>query len=128
MRTRNINARDEESELSNTTLGYVTISPLWLLWYVTRTEQAVVHPVTRKTKELDHEKLVTVILVPLSDRHWLYLYMEIVARRTCRTKATDTDLYIFISDLKHVFDCCSVEQTDHSVEPRLSLAYRGDLS
>jgi hypothetical protein len=24
---------------------------------------------TRKTKELDHEKLVTVILVPLSERH-----------------------------------------------------------
>jgi hypothetical protein len=33
---------------------------------------------TRKTKELDHEKLVTVFLGPLSDRHWLYLYMEIV--------------------------------------------------
>jgi hypothetical protein len=62
--------------------------------------------VTRKTKELDHEKLVTVFLGPLSDRHWLY---------------TDTDLYIFISDGKHVFDC-SVEQTDqHSVEQRLSL-------
>jgi hypothetical protein len=59
--------------------------------------------VTRKTKELDHEKLVTVFLGPLSDRH------------------------IFISDGKHVFDC-SVEQTDHSVEQRLSLAYRGDLS
>jgi hypothetical protein len=79
---------------------------------------------TRKTKELDHEKLVTVFLGPLSDHHWLYLYMEIVARRT---KATDTDLYIFISEGKHVFDC-SVEQTDHSVEQRLSLAYRGDLS
>jgi hypothetical protein len=64
---------------------------------------------------------------PLSDRHWLYLYMEIVARRTRRTKATDTDLYIFISNGKCVFDC-SVEQTDHSVEQRLSLAYRGDLS
>jgi hypothetical protein len=25
--------------------------------------------VTRKTKELDHEKLVTAILVPLSERH-----------------------------------------------------------
>jgi hypothetical protein len=75
-----------------------------------------------------HEKLVvTVFLGPLSDRHWLYLYMEIVARRTRRTKATDTDLYIFISDGKRVFDC-SVEQTDHSVEQRLSLAYRGDLS
>jgi hypothetical protein len=84
-------------------------------------EQAML---TRKTKELDQEKLVTVILVPLSERHWLYLYMEIVARRT---KATDTDLYIFISDGKHVFDC-SVEQTDHSVEQKLSLAYRGDLS
>jgi hypothetical protein len=68
--------------------------------------------VTRKTKELDHEKLVTVFLRPLSDRHWRYLYMEIVAHRT---KATDTDLYIFISDGEHVFDC-SVEQTDHSVE------------
>jgi hypothetical protein len=79
---------------------------------------------TRKTKELDHEKLVTVFLGPLSDHHWLYLYMEIVARRT---KATDTDLYIFISEGKHVFDC-SVEQMDHSVEQRLSLAYRGDLS
>jgi hypothetical protein len=67
--------------------------------------------VTRKTKELDHEKLVTV-------------FLGIVARGT---KATDTDLYIFISDGKHVFDC-SVEQTDHSVEQRLSLAYRGDLS
>jgi hypothetical protein len=83
--------------------------------------------VTRKTKELDHEKLMTVFLGPLSDRHWLYLYMEIVAHRTRRTKATDTDLYIFISDGKHGFDC-SVEQTDHSsVEQRLSLAYRGDL-
>jgi hypothetical protein len=37
------------------------------------------------------------------------------------------DLYIFISDGEHVFGC-SVEQTDHSVEQRLSLAYRGDLS
>jgi hypothetical protein len=81
--------------------------------------------VKRKTKELDHEKLVTVFLGPLSDRHWLYLYMEIVARRT---KATETDVYIFISNGKRVFDC-SVEQTDHSVEQeRLSLAYRGDLS
>jgi hypothetical protein len=79
---------------------------------------------TRKTKELDHEKLVTVFLGPHLDRHWLYLYIEIVAR--C-TKATDTDLYIFISDGKHVFDC-SVEHTDHSVEQRLSLGYRGDLS
>jgi hypothetical protein len=70
---------------------------------------------------------VTVFLGPLSDRHWLYLYMEIVACRTHRTKATDTDLYIFNSDGKRVFDC-SVEQTDHSVEQRLSLAYRGDLS
>jgi hypothetical protein len=67
--------------------------------------------------ELDHEKLVTVILDPLSERHWLYLYMEIVARRTCRTKATDTDLCIFNSDGEHVFDC-SVEQTDHSVEQK----------
>jgi hypothetical protein len=40
---------------------------------------------------------------PLSDRHWLCLYMEIVARRTRRTKATDTDLYIFISNGKRVF-------------------------
>jgi hypothetical protein len=64
---------------------------------------------------------------PLSDRHWLYLYMEIVARRTRRTTATDTDLCIFISNGKRAFDC-SVEQTDHSVEQRLSLAYRGDLS
>jgi hypothetical protein len=47
--------------------------------------------VTRKTKELDHEKLVTVFLGPFSDRHWLYLYIEIVARRTRRTKATDTE-------------------------------------
>jgi hypothetical protein len=38
--------------------------------------------VTRKTKELDQEKLVSVILGPLSERHWLYLYMEIVTRRT----------------------------------------------
>jgi hypothetical protein len=80
--------------------------------------------VTRKTKELDHEKLVTVILGPLSEHHWLYLYREIVARRT---KATETDLYIFISNGEHVFNC-SVEQTDHSVEQRLSLVYRGDLS
>jgi hypothetical protein len=58
---------------------------------------------TRKTKELNHEKLVTVFLGPLSDRHRLYLYMEIVARRTRRTKATDTDLYIFISNGKRVF-------------------------
>jgi hypothetical protein len=83
--------------------------------------------VTRKTKELDHEKLVTVFLGPLSERHWLYLYMEIVARRTRRTKATDTDLYIFISDGEQVFGC-SLEQTDHSVEQRLPLAYGGDLS
>jgi hypothetical protein len=49
---------------------------------------------------------MTVFLGPLSDRHWLYLYMEIVARRTRRTKATDTDLvYIFISDGEHVFGC-----------------------
>jgi hypothetical protein len=40
---------------------------------------------------------------PLSDRHWLYLYMKIVARRTRRTKATETDLYIFISNGKRVF-------------------------
>jgi hypothetical protein len=57
----------------------------------------------------------------------IFIYMEIVARRTRRTKATDTDLYIFISNGKRVFDC-SVEQTDHSEEQRLSLAYRGDLS
>jgi hypothetical protein len=82
---------------------------------------------TRKTKELDHEELVTVFLGPLSDHHWLYLYMEIVARRTRRTKATDTDLYIFISNGKRVFGC-SVEQTDRSVEQRLSLVYRGDPS
>jgi hypothetical protein len=37
---------------------------------------------TRKTKELDQENLVTVFLGPVSDRHWLYLYMEIVARHT----------------------------------------------
>jgi hypothetical protein len=80
----------------------------------------------KNTKELDHKKLVTVFLGPLSDRHWLYLYMEIVALRTRRTKATDTDLYNFISDGEHVFDC-SEEQSDHSVEQRLSLAYRGDL-
>jgi hypothetical protein len=84
---------------------------------------------TRKTKELDHERLlVTVILSSLSERHWIFIYMEIVARRTRRTIATDTaDLYIFNSDGEHVFDC-SVEQTDHSLEQRLSLAYRGDLS
>jgi hypothetical protein len=80
---------------------------------------------TRKTKELDHEKLVTVFHgSSLGSSLALYLYMEIVAHRT---KATDTDLYIFISDGKHVFDC-SVEQTDHSVEQRLPLAYKGDLS
>jgi hypothetical protein len=71
---------------------------------------------------------MTVFLGALLDRHWLYLYMEIVARRTHPTKATDTDLYIFISDGKRVFDCSVVEQTDHSVEQRLFLAYRGDLS
>jgi hypothetical protein len=43
--------------------------------------------------------------------------MEIVARRTRRTKATDIDLYIFNSDGEHVFDC-SVEQTDHPVEQK----------
>jgi hypothetical protein len=53
--------------------------------------------------------------------------MEIVARRTRRTKATDTDLYIFIYNGKRVFDC-SVEQMDHSEEQRLSLAFREDLS
>jgi hypothetical protein len=73
--------------------------------------------VTRKTKELDHGKLVTVILGPLSERHWLYLYMVIVACPTRRTKATDTDLYIFNSDAEHVFDC-SVTRTDHSVEQK----------
>jgi hypothetical protein len=68
---------------------------------------------------------VTVILGSLSERHWIFIYMEIVARRTRGAKATDTDLYIFNSDGEHVFDC-SVEQTDHFVEQRLSLAYRGD--
>jgi hypothetical protein len=53
--------------------------------------------------------------------------METVARPTRRTKATNTDLYIFNNDGEYVFDC-SVEQTDHSVEQRLSLAYRGDLA
>jgi hypothetical protein len=81
----------------------------------------------KKNKGIGSRELVTVILGPLLDRHWLYLYMEIVARRTRRTKATDTDLYIFINNGKRVFDC-SVEQTDHSEEQRLSLAYRGDLS
>jgi hypothetical protein len=38
---------------------------------------------TRNTKELDHERLlVSVILDSLSERHWLFIYMEIVARRT----------------------------------------------
>jgi hypothetical protein len=50
--------------------------------------------------------------------------METVARRTRHAKATNTDLYIFNNDGEHDFDC-SVEQTDHSVEQRLSLAYRG---
>jgi hypothetical protein len=63
---------------------------------------------------------VTVILGSLLERHWLFIYMEIVARRTRRTEATNTDVYIFNSDGEHVFDC--------SVEQRLSLAYRGDLS
>jgi hypothetical protein len=44
-----------------------------------------------------------------------------------KSYSTDRDLYIFNHDGEHVFDC-SVEQTDHSVEQRLSLAYRGDLS
>jgi hypothetical protein len=60
-------------------------------------------PLTRKTKELDHEKLVTVILGPLSASYNSYSY-----------RYADTDLYIFNSDGEHVFDC-SVEQTDHSV-------------
>jgi hypothetical protein len=47
---------------------------------------------------------VIVILGSLSERHWLFIYMEIVARRTRHTKATDTDLYIFNSDGEHVFD------------------------
>jgi hypothetical protein len=63
----------------------------------------------KKNKGIGSRELVTVILGPLSEHHWLYLYMEIVARRTRRTKATDTDL--------HVFDC-SLEQTDHSVEQK----------
>jgi phosphorylcholine metabolism protein LicD len=77
--------------------------------------------VTRNTKELDHERLlVTVIMGSLSERHWIFIYMEIEARRTHRTKATDTDLYIFNSDGEHVFDC-SVEQIDHSVEQKKTI-------
>jgi hypothetical protein len=68
---------------------------------------------------------MTVILGSLSERHWLFIYMEIVPRRTRHAKATsNTDLYIFNRDGEHDFDC-SVEQTDHSVEQSLSLAYRG---
>jgi hypothetical protein len=33
---------------------------------------------TRKTKELDHEKLVTVILVPLSERHAMVENMSLI--------------------------------------------------
>jgi hypothetical protein len=43
--------------------------------------------------------------------------MEIVACRTRRTKATDTDLYIFNSDGEHVFGS-SMEQMDCSVEQK----------
>jgi hypothetical protein len=57
---------------------------------------------------------VTVILGSLSEPHWLFIYMEIVARRTRWTKASDTDLYIFISDGEHVFGS-SMEQMDGSV-------------
>jgi hypothetical protein len=75
--------------------------------------------VTRNTKELDHKRLLmTVILGSLSDCHWLFICMEIVARRTRRTKATDTDLYIFNSDGEHVFRS-SMEQMDHSVEQKI---------
>jgi hypothetical protein len=72
---------------------------------------------------------VTVILDSLSESHWLFIHicMEIVARRTLRTKATDTDLYTFNSDGEHVFDP-SMEQIDRSLEQRLSLAYRKDLA
>jgi hypothetical protein len=85
---------------------------------------------TRNTKELDHERLlVSVILDSLSERHWLFIYMEIVARRTpVVQELTGTDLYIFNSDGEHVFDP-SMEQIDRSLEQRLSLAYyiRRDL-
>jgi hypothetical protein len=85
--------------------------------------------VTRKTKELDHEKLVTVILGPLSERHWLYLYMEIVARRTRRTKATDTDLYnIFLISMESMSLIVPWNKRIIPWNKRLSLAYRGDLS
>jgi hypothetical protein len=78
--------------------------------------------VARNTKELDHERLlVTVILDSLSEHHWLFIYTEIEARRTRRTQATDTDLYIFNSDGEHVFDP-SMEQIDRSLKQRLSLA------
>jgi hypothetical protein len=52
---------------------------------------------------LDHERLlVTVILGSLSERHWLFIYVEIIACRTHRTQAIDTDLYmIFNSDGEH---------------------------
>jgi hypothetical protein len=86
--------------------------------------------VTRKTKELDHEKLVTVILGPLSERHWLYFYMEIVARRTRRTKATDTDLYnIFLISMESMSLIVPWNKRIIPWNKRLSLAYsRGDLS
>jgi hypothetical protein len=47
----------------------------------------------------------------------IYLYGDCGSAHSSCT-ATDTDLYIFISDGKHVFGC-SVEQTDHSTEQRL---------
>jgi hypothetical protein len=83
---------------------------------------------TRKTEELKHERLLLTVILVLSQTviGYLYIYGDCSsAHSSC--KATDTDLYIFISDGKHVFGC-SVEQTDHSVEQRLSLVYRGDPS
>jgi hypothetical protein len=90
-------------------------------------EVAMVIPnVTRKTEELDHERLPVTVILVLSQTV-IYIYGDYgSAHSSC--KATNTYLYIIISDGKHVFGC-SVEQTDHSAEQRLSLVYyRGDPS
>jgi hypothetical protein len=63
----------------------------------------------------------------LSDRHWLFIYMKIVARHTRRAKLRK-QIFISLLAMESIVFGCSVEQTDHSVEQRLSLVYRGDPS
>jgi hypothetical protein len=55
---------------------------------------------------------VTVILGPLSERHVEHIFGIIHGTNGSFRGTND----------------CSVEQTDHSVEQRLTLAYRDDLS